>query len=78
MPDETLISLLYCASLPESFIELVLNNLSQSVRQQVASNNNTPHTVLEKLSTDEDSLVRREVASNKNTLPTILKIIFLF
>jgi hypothetical protein len=49
------------------------NNLDREVRLEVASADDTPAGVLEKLSQDPDSKVRRAVAGNPNTPIAILE-----
>ena len=48
---------------------------SDSYKQFVARNPNTPPEILDKLACDKDGLVRRAVASNPNTLPDKLELL---
>ena len=63
MAHYTLKRLLDCETASESFFELISKDSDRRVRIEVASNNNTPANVLEKLATDEDKDIRSEALS---------------
>ena len=75
---EEIFSYLSVEMIPEKWLDSVLTSVDSDVRRNVASNPNTPVSLLEKLATDSDKYVRREVSSNPSSTKEIKEKVLLF
>jgi ABC-type xylose transport system substrate-binding protein len=73
MPQETLLELLRCPSVPESFLEWAISQKNSQIEQAVAENPGTPSTILELMADKASSGILRNIGANPNTPESVLE-----
>lgn len=61
-----------CDLIPVEYLVYFSSSNNANIREKIAANKNTPHTIIEKLSYDGDRYVRLAIVRNSNTSSKIL------
>ena len=72
MPQETLLELLKCPTVPESFLEWAISQKNHPYQQAVAKNPSTPPAILELMADIGATWILIEIAANPNTPESVL------